>query len=147
MAATSYLIQPPPPVRAFAIAAVAALLGALLLVVALSSGWHVAFAVIGGLVLVAGLALTALALHVMRQATLRLTLTADGYTVTGNGTRLEGVWREVSRVTVTKERDRLTIHHHDDRRANLIFPITANSQIDDVIADLRERLDAARFID
>ena len=147
MAATWYLIQPPPPVRAFAVAAVAALLGALLLVVSLSSGWHVAFAVIGGVLLVAGLALTALALYIMRQATLRLTLRADGYAVTGNGTRLEGAWREVTRVTVTKERERLTIHHHDDRRTNLVFPIAQNSQIDDVIADVRGRLDAARFID
>ncbi|QNP55114.1 hypothetical protein [Tessaracoccus defluvii] len=113
----------------------------------LSSGWHVAFAVIGGVLLVAGLALTALALYVMRQATLRLTLREDGYAVTGNGTRLEGAWREVTRVTATKERERLTIHHHDDRRTNLVFPIAQNSQIDDVIADVRGRLDAARFRD
>ena len=51
MAESTYLIQPRPPVRAYLIAAIAALAGALLVVGALAQGWHVAVLVIGGVLL------------------------------------------------------------------------------------------------
>ena len=58
MAESTYLIQPRPPVRAYLIAAIAALAGALLVVGALAWGWHVAVLVIGCVLLAAGGALT-----------------------------------------------------------------------------------------
>ena len=61
MAETTYTIQSRPPVRAFVIAAVGALLGALLLVLAIAQGWHLVVAILGSVQLATGVALLIMA--------------------------------------------------------------------------------------
>ena len=61
MAESIHVIKPQPPVRAFVTAAVADLVGAVVLVAALSQGWHVALVVVGALLLAAGVGLLVMA--------------------------------------------------------------------------------------
>ena len=79
MADTSYVIKPQPPVRAFAIAAVLSLLGAALIVAALTLAWHWIAIVGGAVVLAAGLVLMAAGLLSMRAREVTLRLSDDGY--------------------------------------------------------------------
>ena len=74
MAETTYTIQSRPPVRAFVIAAVGALLGALLLVLAIAQGWHLVVAILGGVLLAAGVALLIVAFMSMQRLAVHLTL-------------------------------------------------------------------------
>lgn len=140
MAKTTYLIQPRPPVRAFAIAAVATLLGALLLVAALNSGWHVAIAVLAGIVVVSGLGLLVTAFLSMGRMAVEVTFDAEGYRVQGREVEGEGQWIDVTKVTQTQSGSRITIHHGPSRATYLMFPGNDKAQVDQVIEDLRARL-------
>ena len=144
MAESTHVIKPQPPVRAFVTAAVADLVGAVLLVAALSQGWHVAFAVLGGLILLAGVALLVMALVSMNRFAARLTLTDEGYRLTGPGVDHEGAWADVSKVTQSQEGSHVTIYHGAVRRTHLLFPGGDRAQISEVLADIRARLQAAK---
>ena len=140
MAETTYLIQTRPPVRAFAIAAVATLLGAVLLVAALSSGWHPVVAILSGIVMAGGLVLLAAAFTTMGRNAVQLTFTEDGYRVEGREVNGEGQWLDVTKVTQTQSGSRVTIHHGPNRATYLMFPGNDPAQVDEVVKDLRERL-------
>lgn len=140
MAESTYLIQSRPPVRAFAVAAVVALAGALLLVGSLAWGWHLLVGVIGGIALAAGVALTVIAFLSIRRLAVRLTLDDDGYTVSGSEVDHSGQWRDVSKVTRSKEGAHVTIYHGPVRRTHLLFPAGDSPQIDEILADVRARL-------
>lgn len=144
MAETTYVIKPQPPVRAFVTAAVADLVGAVVLVVALSQGWHVAFAILGGLILVAGVALLVAAIVSINRFAARLTLTDEGYRLVGPGVDHAGEWADVSKVTQSQEGSHVTIYHGSVRRTHLLFPGGDRAQIDQVLADVRARLQAAK---
>ncbi|MBB1482801.1 hypothetical protein H5392_02865 [Tessaracoccus sp. MC1865] len=146
MPETVYLIQPRPPVRAFAIAAVSSLLGAVLLVASLSSGWHVLWAVLGGVVMVTGLVLLVLAFTSMSRLAVEVTFDDDGYRVRGREVEGEGRWLDVSKVTQTQSGTRVTIHHGHERATYLMFPGNDPKQVDDVVTDLRERLRTVKGI-
>ncbi|GAA4898623.1 hypothetical protein GCM10025789_15750 [Tessaracoccus lubricantis] len=146
MAETVYLIQPRPPVRAFAIAAVASLLGAVVLVAALSTGWHWAWALLGGLVMVAGLLLLVTAFMSMNRLAVQVTFDAEGYRVSGREVEGEGQWVDVTKVTQTQSGNRVTIHHGPERATYLMFPGNDPKQVDEVVADLRGRLRAVKGV-
>lgn len=143
MAETTYTIQSRPPVRAFAVAAVGALLGAFLLVLALVEGWHVVVAVLGGLLLAAGLALLIVAYLSMQRLAVHLSLDESGYRLVGPGGRHDGRWADVSKVTQSEDGTHVTIYHGPVRRTHLLF-----ARDDDALAavlnDIRARLQAAR---
>ena len=140
MAKTTYLIQPRPPVRAFAIAAVATLLGALLLVAALNSGWHVIVAILAGLVVLAGVGLLVVAFLSMGRMAVEVTFDDDGYRVDGREVEGEGQWIDVTKVTQTQSGNRITIHHGPSRATYLMFPGNDPAQVEQIIEDLRARL-------
>ncbi|WP_040283620.1 hypothetical protein [Tessaracoccus massiliensis] len=146
MAETTYLIQARPPVRAFAIAAVATLLGAVVLVAALSSGWHVLVAILGGMVMAAGFVLFAAAFTTMGRNAVQVTFTEDGYRVEGREVNGEGHWGDVTKVTQTQSGNRVTIQHGPDRATYLMFPGNDPKQVDDVVLDIRERLRVVKGI-
>ncbi|MDO5678414.1 MAG: hypothetical protein Q4G35_13020 [Propionibacteriaceae bacterium] len=146
MAETTYLIQPRPPVRAFAIAAVATLLGAVLLVASLSSGWHVVVSLLFALLFVAGLALLVAAFMSMGRLAVQVTFTKDGYRVQGREVEGEGSWVDVTKVTQTQTGNRVTIHHGPERATYLMFPGNDAAQVDAVVADLKERLRVVKGI-
>lgn len=139
-----YLIKPRPPVRAFFIAAVTSVVGAALLVLALMLEWHWAVGVIGGVLIAAGVALVALAFVAPEKQKVRLTFTADGYTLEGPGSKESGWWEEVTRVTQSGDGRRVTIFSGDDVRHHLMFAPGSTVDMDRVLQDLSDRLDAAK---
>lgn len=143
MAETTYTIQSRPPVRAFAIAAVSALLGAFLLVLALANGWSVVVSVLGGLLLAAGVALLVVAYLSMQRLAVHLTLDEDGYRLVGPSTRHEGRWADVSKVTQSEDGVHVTIYHGSVRRTHLLFS-RDDDVLESVLDDVRARLQAAR---
>ena len=144
MAESIHVIKPQPPVRAFVTAAVADLVGAVVLVAALSQGWHVALVVLGALLLVAGVGLLVMALVSMNRVAARFTLTDDGYRLVGPGVEHSGEWADVSKVTQSQEGSHVTIYHGAVRRTHLLFPGGDRAQIDAVLADIRARLQTAK---
>lgn len=141
MSASSYLIPARPPFRALLIAAIAALVGAGLLVAALALNWHALIALLGGVLLAAGVALCSAAIAAMRRRVVRLTLDHEGYQITGPQQRHRGTWAKVRRVTINDSGDRLTIHH-DTSRTYLVFPGRDETLIADICDDIRGRLRA-----
>lgn len=143
MAERTYVIQSRPPVRAFVVAAVAALVGALLLVGSFAWGWHVLWGVLGGLALVAGVALTIIAFLSIQRLAVHLTLDDEGYKVSGSEVDHAGQWRDVTKVTRSQEGSHVTIYHGVVRRTHLLFPAGDAAQIEEILADVRARLQAA----
>ncbi|MHA6513715.1 hypothetical protein [Tessaracoccus sp. Z1128] len=144
MAETTHVIKPQPPVRAFVTAAGADLIGAVVLVAALNQGWHVAVVVVGALFLVAGVALMVAAFVSLDRLAVRLTLDDDGYRLVGPGVDHSGEWADVSKVTQSQEGSHVTVYHGPVRRTHLLFPGGDRAQIDEVLADIRSRLQAAK---
>lgn len=144
MAETTYLIQSRPPVRAFVIAALCALVGAGLLVLAVSQGWHLAVTIVGAILLACGVLLAAVAVAAMRRLRVYLTMDEDGYSLVGQGQEHVGEWLDVNQVTRSGEGGHVIIYHGPERRTHLYFSTTDPDQIDAVLDDLRDRLKASR---
>lgn len=141
----TFFLKPEPPLRAFAIAAVLSLLGGLLLVLALQNGWHAVIQVLFGLMLAAGIALFVAAVVAMARLGVRITLTDEGYRVTGTNQTHEGKWIDVSKVTQAVQGAHITIYHGNVRRTHLIFPGgRAQEQVPEVIDAIMDRLKAVK---
>ncbi len=141
MPASRYLIRPRPPVRALAIAAVATLVGAVVLVLSVSLGWPVIVGVLAVLLLLGGAALAGAALWAMRRHVVALTLDEEGYHVAGAGQRHQGQWADVTRVAQNQAGDRLVIHQ-GQARTHLVFAGRDEQLIADVVEDIKARLRA-----
>ena len=142
MSVTTYTIQSRPPVRAFALAAVSALIGAIVIVVASALKWHWVVTVLGVLVLLAGVALLAVAFLAMKRMAVTLTLDDDGFSLIGGGTDHRGEWLDVNQVTQSGDRLHVTIYQGPQDRTHLLF--SRPDQIDAVLADMTERLKQSR---
>ncbi len=144
MAASTYTIVPRTAVRAFLIAALASIVGAGLLVLALSNAWHPAVAVIATVVLAAGLVLALLAYLSQRASIAELVLNEDGYTVVTRDGSESGNWTDVTRITRAVDGGQITIHEGEQKRTRLQFHSDNRAQIDEILAEMGERLDAAK---
>ena len=145
MSPTSYTIQSRPPVRAFAIAAVGALLGAFLIVFAASGEWivlDVILVIVGALLLLGGVLLAGVGFLVLRRTTVTLTLDDDGYQLVGGGRDHRGRWLEVNQVTQSEDGLHVTVYHGPERRTHVLF--SGPDQIDAVLDDMRTRLKDSR---
>lgn len=139
MKATSYVISARPPVRAFLIAAVASLLGAALLVGSQMWKWHLAVAVLGGVILGLGLALAVTGWLVMQRNRRYLELTDKGYHLSGTTAEVQGGWGGVTKVTLARSERRIAIHE-GERRRNLVFRAGADEQLEEIAEDIVARL-------
>ena len=127
--------------RAFAIAAILSLLGAVFLVLSLQNAWHAVVVVLAAVVLALGIALFAMALVSMARLGVRITLTDEGYHVSGTNQEHSGGWADVSKVTQAVHGAHVTIYHGNVRRTHLIFPGgPAQDQMQDVVDAIMERL-------
>lgn len=144
MAETHYVINARPPVRAFVIAAVLSLVGAALLVFALlqAAGWLLA--ALGVLLLLLGVGLLLAGFAAMGAQRMTLTLSEDGYLLSGRGGSESGTWAAVTRVTQSADGSHLTIFEGPDVRRHLLFAPGATTRIDELLADITRRLDHAK---
>lgn len=141
---TVYVIPPRPPIRAFAVAAVAALLGAVLLVSSLTWQFPVGLVVVGAVLLGLGVLLVLLAYLSMSWLAVRVQLDDEGYRVTGSPREHSGTWADVSKVTRSEEGSHVTIYHGNVRRTHLLFPAGDSPLVGQVLDDVLARLQASR---
>lgn len=144
MAATTFTIAPRVPFRAFLIAAVASIVGAVLMVLALINAWHIAVVVIAAIILVAGLLLLVVALVAQKTSAAELTLDDEGYTLTSRAGEQWGTWSEVTRITRATDTGQVNIHEGDEKRTRLEFHSVDRARIDEILDEMGARLDAAK---
>jgi uncharacterized membrane protein len=138
-----FTLTPPPPVRALAIAAVTALVGAALMVVSqvLDLGPVVLVVGLVGLVLAVILAVAALALGVRARA--QLVLEAEAVTVRRSGQQSRVPWSDIDTVTLTGPR--LTLVRKSGADVVVVNPRTpADPTFAALLAALQRRLDTDR---
>lgn len=142
---TQHTLRPAPPVRAFLIAALATLLGAVLAVAAHSQQWHVAVLVIAVIVLLAGLALLGAGIVALTRMTVRGELTDQGYEFrTPRGIR-SGKWADTVQVLAGDHGSRLTFVNRDESTVTIVPPLgDEDPAYDALVRDITARLDASR---
>ena len=142
MTKNTYRIQPPPAVRAYGLAALLAVLGAALIVLASANAWPVVFPALGVLLLVLGVALIALAVLAGRRAQVIVALDERGYTIRDSSGPREGAWSDITQVT--RGPGRLTFHDRNGHGFLLRDPATDPGLLDRLAADVSAHLDRDR---
>lgn len=141
MSERTFFLKPRPPLRAFGIAALLSIAGAVLLVLALQNAWHVVVSILAGVLLVAGIALFVMALIAMDKLGVRITVNDEGYEISGTDQDHSGSWTDVTKVTQAVDAAHITIYHGNVRRTHLIFPGgPAQAQMGEVVDAILERL-------
>lgn len=141
----TFFLKPRPPLRAFLIAALLSLLGGVFTVLSLQNEWNVAVVAISVVVLVLGIALFTIATVATARLGVRITLSDEGYQVSGVQANREGQWKDVTKVTQAVEGAHITIYHGDVRRTHLIFPAgPAQARMQEVIDEIMARLERVR---
>ncbi|WP_072041968.1 hypothetical protein [Nigerium massiliense] len=139
---TTYRIKARPAVRAYALAAVLAIVGALLIVLANLNAWSVAVTVIGVVLLVLGVALVGLGYVAGKRMQVSLALDERGYSIRDRSGQREGTWAGITRVT--QGPGRLTFHGTDDNGFVLYDPSGDAELLNRLAADVAEHLDHDR---
>ncbi|MDO4784041.1 MAG: YcxB family protein [Propionibacteriaceae bacterium] len=143
MAATEYVLQPRPPVRAFLLAALATSVSAIMIVVSRMSGWPLVVPILFGVLFVAGVALASAGFTSMRRRQVYVWLDDDGYRIVGNGQERKGSWKQIRRLTETTDGRHITIYA-DDAETHLLCPSgTSAPQFRSMLTDMAHRLDRA----
>ena len=138
----TFFLKPRPPLRAFFLAALLSLVGGVLTVSSLQHGWNALAVTLSVIVLVLGIALFTVAILATIRLGVRITITDEGYKVSGTQTTREGQWKDVSKVTQAVEGAHITIYHGNVRRTHLIFPGgPAQARMQEVIDEIMARLE------
>jgi hypothetical protein len=116
----TYVLKPRPP-RVIGLAAILVLIGAVLAGIALAKGgallW-VGAAVVGGL----GVCFVLLGLSALRRNRIFIELDDDGYVIWGPDGERTGAWSDVTRVSLSRRRDKLALYHGERRRTVIAHP-------------------------
>ena len=137
----TYTINPRPPLRAFVLAAVLSVIGALVIVVGGSTVWNI----LGGLVLVAGLGLLVMALISMRTMRVFVDLDDEGFHVHGPGIDKKKAWKDVTRVSLSQDETHLVFAHGEVERTHLFCPGgPGDEEFTALLEDITKRLDKDR---
>ena len=139
-----FTLNASPPVRPLAIAAGTAVVGAVLLVLASVKGLPLAVSVLGGLLLVLGVALALTALVLTTRLRTEVRLYPAAITVLRRGQERSVSWREVREVSLDHPRLSLLT---DDRATGLVVvnPRQASDpRFGALVAQVQQRLDADR---
>lgn len=142
VAASTHQVRQRPPLRALALSALLMLCGIVLVSMAELLDSNVPLLVVGLVVIALGLVLLGISLWIARVARVRVVLDEDGYLLQGRDVAETGKWADVGRVTRTH--DRITLHHKDGTRVQLIGTRGVGSDLDALGADIAQRLDAHR---
>lgn len=118
----TYLLKPHQPVRAYALTAVLAVLGAGTVVAARDWEWPVAVQVIGWVLLGVALVLVVVAAVAVRRMRVTIELDDQGYAIIGPHGERTGDWQDITKVTQSAGGSRLTFHHGPEHRTILIHP-------------------------
>lgn len=138
-----YTLRPQTPVRAWALAALALVVG----VAACLAGWpeprRIVLVVIGVLVGLLGVALAIAAAAFVSARTVHIVLSPDGYQVNGPGYHKQGSWIDVDEVAATPDGARLVISSgHVDRTFIQAPGGVADERMQAITTDITRRLEA-----
>jgi hypothetical protein len=142
MAATTHLLTPPPPVRAFGLAAAGSLVGVAGFLAPQVMGAPEWVRPVGLVVLAASLALVFVALASTRRGGVRVELDSDGLRVAGSAGPEQITWADV--VKVTRAPGRISLQRRDGSRISLVVPRGGGGDLDALGADVARHLDADR---
>ncbi len=124
------------------VAALLALVGAVLIVLAAALRLPGALAVAGWVSLTGAVALLIAAAVSWRRMRVVVEFTDVGYQITGPDSHEEGLWADVTKVTQAPTS--LTIHHGPERRVRLVSQRGVTAAMVHLSGDLTRRLDASR---
>lgn len=139
---STHLMKPRPPVRAFGMAAVLALVGVGFFVTPELFGWHGVVRGIGVLFIVLGFVILALAIVAMQRMRVEIVLDEDGYRVIGPFGARSGSWADV--VQVTRATGQIVFYGRDQRRTVIAMPRGGDGDLDALGIDIARHLDAHR---
>ncbi|MGA4670488.1 hypothetical protein ACPCG0_11970 [Propionibacteriaceae bacterium Y1923] len=141
----TYTLRPRLPLRAFVLAAVVSVVGALVAVLAGANGWPAAVFVGGMVLLVAAVLLVGAAVISMRSMRTFVDLDDEGFHIHGPGVDKRGEWAEVTRVALADDGARLVFSHGEVERTHLWCPGGATDpEFQALTRDLVTRLDRSR---
>lgn len=141
----TFLLKSQPPIRAFVIAALLSLVGGVCAVLGLQHAWHWTLVAFAFILLAAGVGLFAAALVATARLGVRVTISDDGYEISGTNQAHSGQWADVTKVTQALEGAHITIYHGAVRRTHIIFPGgPAEQRMQDVIDEILSRLERAK---
>ncbi len=136
------MLTPPLPLRAVALSALLAVVGAALIVAGAAAGLTTAVVVIGWILLAGAVGLNLVAWTTWRRMRVSVELSDFGYTIDGPAAHEEGRWADVTKVTQTPTT--LVIHHGEDHRVRLVSQRGVTADLVHLTGDLARRLDASR---
>ena len=142
MSSRTHVLTPPLPLRAVAVAAALAVVGAVLIVLPAALRLPVAMAVAGWVLLVGAVALLVVAAVSWRRMRVRVEFSDEGYLISGPDAQEQGSWADVTKVTQAPTS--LTIHHGPERRVRLVSHRGVTAEMVHLTGDLTRRLDASR---
>lgn len=142
MATTTHLMKPRPPLRAFGIAAVLAVVGIGFFALEIAMHWHWALQVVGVVFLVLAVALVAVAVAFSRRQHATVELDEDGLRVVSpSGTR-SAEWDDI--VKVTRAAGRINLFRRDGSQIALVVPRGGSGDLNALGRDIADRLNAHR---
>ena len=139
-----FVLAPPPPVRALAIAAGLVVVGVVLLVLTSAYGWPVGVLVLAVVLAVLGVALALAALVLTRRIRSVVLSTPELITVEHGGARHELRWSEVGEVRVVGHRLVLSRKEGEGSVSVLNPRMRANPTFLALMNEVQQRLDADR---
>ena len=143
-----FVLAPPPPVRALAIAAGVVVVGVALLVLSSAYGWPVGVLVLSVALVVLGIALGLAALVLTRRIRSVVLSTPEGFTVEHRGERRSISWAEVSGVRLVGHRLVLSRKEGGEQTGGSVSVLNprmrANPTFLALMSEVQQRLDADR---
>lgn len=128
--------------RAFAVSAVVAAVGAMIAVLPLEGAGRIALIVVGALLIVGAAVLIGLAIGTSRRQRVTIALDEAGYRVDSPAGVRTGTWADVTRVTAAP--GRITLHQGDQERVHLVAPDGQLPQFEAITQAISQRLDDDR---
>lgn len=142
MGTTTHVMKPRPPVAAFGVAAVFALVGIALFIAPDLFSWDPILRMIGLVFLAIGLLLLAISIGVARRPGAAVVLDERGFRVVGPQGARAGTWDDIIRVS--RATGRIILYRRDGGRVSLVVPKGGSADLNALGADIAARLDANR---
>ena len=140
---STYVVRPRLPMRAFVLAALLSMAGAVGITLVAATGAAQVWMWVSSMVLLLGVLLLLTALTSLRRLRTYVELGEDGWEVRAPGGTRRGLWGNVSKVTIAANGVRLTLHHTDGRRTHIVAPAPTD-EMQAMAEDIAARLDASR---
>lgn len=137
----TYTIKPRPPLRAFVLAAVLSVIGAVMVVAGSGALWDW----LGGLVLLVGVGLLLMALYSLWSMRVHVDLDDEGFHVRGPGINKKKPWSSVTKVALSQDETHLVFSHGEVERTHLFCPGgPGDEEFESMLKDITRRLDENR---